>query len=126
MSPQIVLILSRQPTIGALLGIYVELCGHRPLFAAAGQDDTEAIGQSDPAVILVDLEPHDGARTAFLRRQVAIGRSVVLLGSERGDVASLAAQLSVPFVSMPVEAASFRVVLEQAIRAAAANRRPTA
>jgi DNA-binding response OmpR family regulator len=118
MVQQTVLILSADPVIGALLGVYVELFEYRATYAEVSQSGDDAVARSKPDIILVDLEHPDGASRSFVDRQRAGARSVVAFSSRAAEdeVARDAAGLGVPFFAMPIDSTTFRVVLDRASR----------
>jgi DNA-binding response OmpR family regulator len=118
MSGQTVLILSTEPVLGALLGLYAELHGYRVLYADRSQTSDDAVDQSNPRIIVMDLE-HSGTPSAsFVALQRAAGRSVIVFSSyaEPEEVVTTATRLGVDWFLMPVDAATFRAVLDAAAR----------
>ena len=115
-SAQKVLIISAEPIIGALLGIYVELSGWQPAFAGEEQSAADAVAQCDPAIVLVDLEHRDGASPSFVAHERARGRRVIVFSSRARPFASWRRDdlAGVPAFAMPIDAASFRAVLNGA------------
>jgi DNA-binding response OmpR family regulator len=122
---QTVLILSEDPVIGALLGVYVMFAGHRALFADPGQAGDAATEQCDPTIILVDLEHRDGVTDSFMARQLAVGRGVIVFSSSgpSDQVRVRARRLGAASVEMPVEVADFVPVLNRVVRNAVDRRK---
>jgi DNA-binding NtrC family response regulator len=115
-SPPTVLIVSAEPIIGALLGLYVEFSGWRPAFAGEEQSSADAVAQCDPAVILVDLEHRDGASPHFIAHERSRGRRVIVFSSRARPLATWGRPdlKTVPAFAMPIDAASFQTVLAEA------------
>jgi hypothetical protein len=67
-----VLVLADHPLLGALLGLWIEMAGARPVFPAPGQLPAATLQEVAPAILLVDVEHpalssdamHDAAATA--------------------------------------------------------------
>lgn len=116
MSGQTVLILSTEPIVGALLGIYAELHAYRPVFAGPSQTSDDAVAQSNPSIIVLDLEYRDGVSAAFVSQQRAAGRSVIAFSSRASadEVVRRANRLGVPCFLMPIDAAGFDAALNRA------------
>ena len=112
-----VLILSTEPIIRRVLGHLIRAVSLSAVVADPWQTSDAAVTQSSPSVIIVDLEHPEWGSPSFIARQRAAGRSVIAFSPSRAspeEVLRDAERLRVFALAMPIEAASFRAVLESA------------
>lgn len=115
MSAPAVLIVSTDPIIGALLGLYVEFHDYRARYPSPDQSPSEAVAQSGATIIVVDVDHRDGFSPEFVQRQRAAGRRVIAFSPKLsdGEVRDRASALQLPSFAMPIDAAAFRVILDE-------------
>jgi DNA-binding response OmpR family regulator len=114
---QTVLIVSTDPLLAALLGLLVELQGHRPVFDQGGESPAEALARHHPRLVLVDADHHDGFSAAFLERARRSGAGVVVFSPGRpdGEVRQLARERGLVALALPTDRVAFRRTLGEAL-----------
>jgi hypothetical protein len=131
-APSRILILAREPLAAALLGLLLELDSYEPAFALPTESPEEAVRRVRPAVVvLLDGSLEAAASDVFHAR--AKGTTVILFGTPRTmtTVQALADARKLRWFTMPVDRASLRRVIQDAVassspRSGRDRRRPTA
>jgi DNA-binding response OmpR family regulator len=111
------LIISTDPLVAALLGLWAEFAHYRPVFDQGEEPPQAAVERHRPGLLLVDIEHRDGASDTFLQRQRAAGRPVVLYGSERTReaVRSRAERHGLEWLVLPAERSALADTLAKAL-----------
>ncbi len=77
----LVLILVRDAVMAALLRLLVRLAGREPVFPAADEAPTTAVGRLRPRLVVVECD-HEAARSdAFYARVAEVGSKLLLFSS---------------------------------------------
>ena len=98
-----VLILSKDPVVGALLGAAVELVGFAPTFPEADESAAAAIRRTQSPVALVDAG-HGSADAALVAREtLSEGARPILFASRESanELAAAAARVGAPSFTVP-------------------------
>lgn len=103
--PRTVLIVARDPVIGALMGELTTLCGHPAVYPRADERPLHALDRLSPGLILIDADDSDGTAPDFLAGARASGPVIFFSGgmNER-ELARFASQfdaLSFPLPNGP-------------------------
>jgi CheY-like chemotaxis protein len=110
-----ILILTEQPVIAALVGMLVELAGCEAVFAGDDEQPADALTRLRPlAVILIDAEMN-AARSDLLFALAArkqIGLVVFGAGGRAREVAEIAAQRQIPWVTLPPDLERLAAVID--------------
>jgi DNA-binding NtrC family response regulator len=78
-----VLVLADHSLLGALLGLWIETAGARPVYPEASQSAETALAELDPAVIVLDVE-HPATGSCSLHEAATSAQiPVVLVGPAR-------------------------------------------
>src|SRR5947208_17121846 len=78
-----VLVLADEPVIAALVGMLVELAGHQPVFATAGEPFINALRRLRPlAVVVIGADVDDAKSDLFYAAAARRGIGVVVFGSQ--------------------------------------------
>jgi CheY-like chemotaxis protein len=104
-----ILVIAEHAMIGALLGALVELAGHRPRFAEAGEAADAAVERLAPDLVLVDCEHPAAADDAAYRAAFDVGGRIVLFGSSlnAAETERFAARRGVPCITLPIGYTAF-------------------
>jgi DNA-binding response OmpR family regulator len=103
--------------MAALLAAFAELERYTvTLHDNEGESPHEALARSQPALVLVDIDHHDGFAPAFLDQLRASGIAVVAFSPGRLEieVRDRVEPLGLAWLPMPVERSTFRDVLQRA------------
>jgi hypothetical protein len=109
-----ILVLSDEPVIAALIGMFVELTGRQPVFADAEETPADALTRLRPlAVIVIDVDV-DAARSDLFfavaaRKQVRV--VVFGSGARTRGIGEIAAQRNIPWFILPPELDRLRTIL---------------
>lgn len=109
-----VLIVCADPLVAALLGIFVELVHHRPLFPEPGERPEDAIERFRPlAIVLVDGDLAVVASDLFLAAaaRAKVGLAILGLPPSAARVRDLAEARGVPYFDFPASVAELERVL---------------
>lgn len=109
MSDVQILVIAEHAMIGALLGALVELGGHRPLFADAGETADAAIDRLRPDLVLLDCEHPDASDDAVYRASFDAGSRIALFGSSLSAVETerFAARRGTACLTLPIGYTAF-------------------
>ena len=110
-----VLVFSCDALGGALLGAAVELGGHQPYFAAAGEVARNALMRVRPRLVLIDCDHEESCSEEFVGPALMTGAQVLLIrstGTVR-DMTEFAARLGVRIVDMATEYATFPEIVAE-------------
>ena len=114
MPTDVVLILSGDADVGALLADLLELAGYKASFAAADERPEDAVARLRPRTVIVDCDL-PAARGNALHRAAAIhGAAVILFSPGRpwDEVARRAAPHGLPFFALPIRPAALAELAE--------------
>jgi DNA-binding response OmpR family regulator len=115
MRANVVLILSGDPEIGALLAALLELGGYEAVFPRDDEPAEAAVARFRPRTIIVDCDLAAAGATALYRASAALGASVILFSPGRpwDDVARRAAPRGLPFFALPIRPAELAQLAER-------------
>ena len=107
-----VLILAREEVVAALLGLLVELCGHRPVFALRGESAAEACDRVSCDKLVIDCDHFECSKKTLgeLHRS---GKTIVLFSPSRtpAEVSRSAAALRLKSFTLPIGPEAFGKLL---------------
>jgi hypothetical protein len=115
MSHHAVLILSSDPLPAALLGAAVELAGHTPHFARAGESPRAALLRLRPNVVFVDCDHVEACADSFLGPAIMTGARVILIRSPRSarDLDTLSGHGQLTVLGLPFAEGELARLLEE-------------
>ena len=117
-SGSIVLIVSTDPVVGALLGLLVEAEQHRPVYDQGDESPQAALSRHQPRLALVDVEHRDGFSPEFMAHAEREGIRVVAFGHRHlpGDLRQRPETRDLPWLALPTDRATFGRTLAEALR----------
>lgn len=110
-----VLILTEQPVIAALVGMLVELAGWQAVFAGDDEQPADALTRLRPlAVIFIDAEMTAARSDLFfaLASRKQIGVAVFGSGARTREIAEVAAQRQIPWLTLPPDVDRLATVID--------------
>jgi DNA-binding response OmpR family regulator len=118
-----ILVIAEHAMIGALLGALVELAGHRPRFAEAGEAPDAAIERLRPDLVLLDCEHVAAGDEAAYRVAFEAGSRIALFGSSLSEAETerFAARRGVPCITLPIGYTAFSKRIGEVLAAKSAR-----
>jgi DNA-binding NtrC family response regulator len=113
-----ILVLSDEPFIAALVGLLLELAGHRPVFADTNEQPADALDRQRPiAVILIDAEMDAARSDLFFALTARRSVGVVVYGSESRTrlVGEIAAERKIPWCTLPASAERLNAAIKTSL-----------
>ena len=112
-----ILLLARDPIVGALLGMFVELAGHTPVFPDPDEQPVDAIARMRPLFVVLLDGTLDAAQSDLFFAQAARRRVALAILGPPGQPAAIpepARRRGVPYVETPTDLSRFVEVIRQA------------
>jgi hypothetical protein len=115
MPADVVLILSGDADVGALLADLLELAGYKPAFAAADERPEDTVARIRPRTVVVDCDLPAARANSLYRAATIYGASVILFSPGRpwDEVARRAAPRGLPFFALPIRPAALAQLAER-------------
>lgn len=116
MNDTLVLVLSDNSMIAALLGALLETHGYRPCFAEEGESPRDALRRCRPGTIIVDCEDGGSCSDTVLGPARMTGTRIIMFahGKSREDMRGLVERHGADFFSLPVDLPAFGQLLRGA------------
>ncbi|MDQ6716803.1 MAG: hypothetical protein M3Z17_00490 [Gemmatimonadota bacterium] len=107
-----VLILARDEVVAALLGLLVELCGHRPVFANRGESVADACERASCEKLVIDCD-HWECSQKMLGELHRSGKKIVLFSPSRSaaETSRSATPLALKSFTLPIGPEAFGKLL---------------
>jgi DNA-binding response OmpR family regulator len=112
-----VLIVSTDAPTATLLGAFAEVAGYDvTIHDNARETPHDALRRSNPEIILIDIDHHDGFAPEFLAQLRERGIAAVAFSPGRltSEVLERAEQYGLPTITLPIEPGAFGAVLRRA------------
>lgn len=108
-----VLILAREEVVAALLGLLVELSGHRPVFAQRDESAADACARLSCAKLVIDCDHWECSRK-MLGELLRSGKKILLFSPSRSvaETNRAAAALGLASFTLPIGPEAFRKLLD--------------
>ena len=112
-----ILLLARDPIVGALLGMFVELAGHTPVFPDPDEQPVDAIARMRPLFVVLLDGSLDAAQSDLFFAQAArkrVGLAILGAPGQPLVVPEPARRRGVPYVETPTDLPRFVEIIRQA------------
>jgi DNA-binding response OmpR family regulator len=111
-----VLIISPDPLLAALVGLLVELEGHRLAFAGSDESAVAALRRTSPRLVLVDADHPDSFSEGFLTDARRHGARVVIFSpATRRELREQARERGLAWLALPSDNHTFARTLAEAL-----------
>ena len=115
-----VLVVAKHAVISALVGLLVELAGHRPVFPDGGEAPLAFLKRVRPRLVLLDCAHEAATQDEVYRAARAVGCGVILFSPARtqAEVDQLAARHGVRAFVLPISFSAFSHLISSALASA--------
>jgi AmiR/NasT family two-component response regulator len=115
-----VLVVAKHAVVSALVGLLVELAGHRPVFPDDGETPLALLERVRPRVVFLDCAHEAATRDEVYQATRVAGGTMILFSPARtqAEVEQLAAQYGVRAFVLPISFSAFKKLISLALASA--------